>query len=535
VEKTDDAGVRSFVAYLAKVLIAKRGYRPGTVPEAQELFNHCETVLTRANGLTLTIVAIADPLHPFDLTKEALERIGIECLRYTGRVARRKLPVKIIIIEAGTVPVRREGLEHLTPLKSSPYSKVSLQAFALDLSTHKIWTNSPVRSRPMRFFLQRLMKRPRLSDAELAPKPHAALPERRPLILTYSLLAVLLAVFALEYFFRIGAESGSLDPSIETLVALGALDKTLVTESGEWWRLFSAPLLHAGLFHMAVNGIALVIAGAILENVIGRAWFAAIFAVSGICGALLSLAVNPSALVSVGASGAFMGLFAAAFAISYRYPAASRIRIFLQLRSLCILIPSMLPLFDGLFGQKVDYAAHLGGAIGGAAVGLVLFRIWAREAPLPPYRRLAWGFAAAALCGALYGGVQIAKGYEQAGLETHLVPAERMPGNLAAWKANSELLVESYPRDPRSHKYRALALIDKRDIPGAEREWRAALNEDKILHLLFKPEIEDEIRANLAATLKANGKEGEAHDVARPVCAKRGEIAAFLARAGLCP
>jgi rhomboid protease GluP len=364
----------------------------------------------------------------------------------------------------------------------------------------------------MRFFLRRIMERPRLSDAELAPKPHAVLPERRPLKLTYGLLAALLAVFAAEYFFRVGAEGGLLNPSIDTLVALGALDKTLVSESNEWWRFFSAPLLHAGPLHIALNGLALFFAGAVLENVIGRAWFAAIFAVSGVCGAALSLAVNAG--ISVGASGAIMGLFAAAFAVSYRYPTASPMRSFLRSGSLRVLIPSVLPLFDSLFGQKVDYAAHIGGAAAGLVLGSLLTRIWGRHQLLPPYRNLAWGLSVAGLCGVLYGGVQIVESYAQY-------------DDLAS-RLNSG-------QDPRSHAYRALALRNAGDRIGAEREWRAAFGGGKTLHLYFKPEFEDEIRANLAITLKENGKAGEAHDIARPVCGKKGEIGALLAKRGLCP
>jgi hypothetical protein len=83
--------------------------------------------------------------------------------------------------------------------------------------------------------------------------------------------------------------------------------------------------------------------------------------------------------------------------------------------------------------------------------------------------------------------------------------------------------------------YRALALMDVADHAGAEREWRAALGEEKILRLFFKPGLEDYIRAGLAATLKEDGKEGEARGIARPVCAKQGEIRAELAKDGLCP
>ncbi len=71
------------------------------------------------------------------------------------------------------------------------------------------------------------MTNPRLASTGTMPKPHPVLPERRPLILTYGLLAALLAVFACEYAFRIGPMSG-MAPSINTLAELGALDKALV-------------------------------------------------------------------------------------------------------------------------------------------------------------------------------------------------------------------------------------------------------------------------------------------------------------------
>ncbi len=530
----------SFAAYLAKALIAKKGYRAGTVPEAQELFGHCDTVLTRADGMSLSIVAIVDreagPSRRFSLSKEELDRIGTACLRYSGRAGFRRLPVSIMIVEAGAEPLPADETARLASLKArTPFSKVLISAFAPDTSTQEVWTNSPLRGRMMRSFMRSLMEKPRLSDFDLAPKPHAVIAGRRPLILTYSILGMLAVIFASEYFFRVSPPSGLLDPSIKTLIALGALDKSLVTEGGQWWRLFSAPLLHGGLVHIALNGVALFFAGAVLENVIGRAWFAAIFALSAVTGAALSLFINPPALISVGASGAIMGLFAAAFAVSYRYPTASPMRTFLQSGSLRVLIPSMLPLFDGLFGQKVDYAAHLGGAIGGVAAGGFLIAVWAHDARLPPFRLLAWSLAAAFLCGALYSGVQIEKGYAQYDLDAYLIPAEKLPKDAAAWKSQSAQLVQSYPRDPRSHVYRALALMDAGDAAGAEREWRAALEEDKMLRFLFKPQLEEFIRANLASTLKQSGKEAEARAVARPVCSNPGEIRDEIAKEGLCP
>ncbi len=537
---TGETREESFAAYLAKALIAKKGYRPGTVPEAQELFAHCDAVLTRLDGLTVAIVAIvdreADPSRRFGLTGEALEEIGTACLRYTGTAGGRKLPVSLTVIEAGTAPARPEEKDRLKPLKSrSLFSKVQISAFGLGVSTQELWTNAPLRGRGMRSFLKRLLAGPRLSSAQLMPEPPAALPERRPLVLTYGLLAALLAIFVCEYAFRVGPPSGLLDPGINTLIALGGLDKSLAVEDGEWWRLFSAPLLHGGLIHIAFNGVALFFAGAVLENVIGRAWFAAVFAVSAITGSAMSLLINPGSLLSVGASGAIMGLFAAAFAAGYRYPAESLMRRFLVSGSLRVLIPSMIPLFGGLTGEQIDYAAHFGGAVGGVAIGALLVLIWRREELLPPYRKLAWAVAAAGLCGALYGGVQIANGYEGFDLAVNLIPDRQIPKDAAGAKAKSAKLVEAYPHDPRSHMYRALALLDDGDSAGAEQEWNAALAEGKMLQTFFKPDFEEYVRANLAAAMKENGKDTEARETAKPVCARKGEIRDALAKEGLCP
>jgi rhomboid protease GluP len=525
--------------YITKALIAKKGYRLGTVPEAKELLNYFSAVLTRADGVTMSIVTIVRADDQFwrgiSIMKEMLERIGRDCLVYTGRAGYRKLPVSITVLAlsgSGT----GAAADYLAPLQSGTlFSKVMISAIALDARSGQIWTDAPLMTRSLRSFVKDLWNKPRLTEAELRPEPHAPLAARRPLAVTYSLLAITIAIFAAEVLLRLGATRGVLEPNIKTLVALGALDKSLVMGQAQWWRLFSAPLLHGGLIHLALNGLALYFAGAVLENVVGRAWFAAIFAVSAVCGAILSLAINPPNLISVGASGGIMGLFAAAFVLSYRYPKASVMRSVLQSGSLRVLIPSMLPLFDGLFGQKVDYAAHLGGAIGGAALAMLLVLLWAKDKTLPPLRIFAWVIAAAASLCSIYAGTEASKGYAAYSLEDSLIPAKDIPADGAAWKAKSEKLVAAYPLDPRSHMYRALDLMDKGDKAGAEREWRIALGDGTMLRHFFKPALEDYIRANLALVLKGSGKENDARDAARPVCGKQGEISGEMIKAGLCP
>jgi rhomboid protease GluP len=530
---------RTFAAYAAQALIAKKGYRLGTVPEARLLFDHCDAVLTRADGQTLAILCIVDreknPERRFGLSRQDLEKIGTACLPYTGRAGFRKLPVRISVAEIGREPAAAEDTERLQLLKTAAFSKVQLAAFALAPSVKDIWTNAPLRGRLLANFFDDLMRNPKLSENELAPKPAAVVAERRPLILTYCLLAGLAAVFALEYAFQLGPAGQTGSPDIRTLVALGALDKSAVLQSGEWWRLFTAPPLHGGPAHILLNGVALFFAGAVLENVVGRAWFAAVFALTGVAGTAMSLALNPATLISVGASGAIMGLFAAAFAISYRYPVASPLRTFLQSGSLRVLIPSLIPLFDGLFGQKIDFAAHLGGAIAGAVIGAFLAAVWRKEDALPPFRAAALFAALACLSVSVYGGVRAAEGYRRYDLVSKLIPPAQVPKDFATGKARSAGLAASFPGDPRSHMYRGLALMEADELAAAEAELRAAVAEKEMLETFFDPELERFIRANLAMTLKHNGKESEARATAQPLCVGDNSFAKALANEGLCP
>jgi membrane associated rhomboid family serine protease len=101
---------------------------------------------------------------------------------------------------------------------------------------------------------------------------------------------------------------------------------------GDWWRVASGGFLHAGVMHVLFNGYLLWRLGEMIETVVGRARFAALFAL-GLAGGglgvmvlawatvatpllripLLStvLATSPVS-VTVGASGAVFGLMGAA-------------------------------------------------------------------------------------------------------------------------------------------------------------------------------------------------------------------------------
>ena len=214
--------------------------------------------------------------------------------------------------------------------------------------------------------------------------------------LTSSILIVLIVIFMLENT----PGNGGATPSIATLVAFGALSRKLVVSDGQWFRLFTAPLLHGNFPHILGNGLALALGGWILENLVGRLWFFVIFTIAALGGSLVSIALNPADLVSVGASGALMGMFAALFVAGFHFPFGTAGRRSLQFNSLRILVPSLLPFFQPPAAGRIDYAAHLGGMLSGAVVMLLLLNCWPKGARIPQLRQVAVGVLA--ICALLF-------------------------------------------------------------------------------------------------------------------------------------
>lgn len=249
----------------------------------------------------------------------------------------------------------------------------------------------------------------------------------RSLPVTMGIIVVLAAVFTLEVLANIGSLGPMLSPSLHTLIAFGGLYHQQITQAKEWYRLLAPALLHASLVHLFFNCYALFLIGMMLENFVGRAWFLAIFVLGSVGGALMSLAINPPELVSVGASGAIMALFAAALATSFRRadPAARKA---LQKWLIQVLILSLLPVFN-LGGGHIDIAAHLGGALVGSVVGLILWAIWDPATRKPRFRDLAIAISGLGLAGFAYAAVPAMQHYPEyvADAKLHPEPVAQSP------------------------------------------------------------------------------------------------------------
>ena len=164
------------------------------------------------------------------------------------------------------------------------------------------------------------------------------------------------------------------------------------TQDGQWWRLFTALFIHFGVVHLALNMWALWDVGRLVEQLYGRWRFIGLYVVSGLLGNLVSLVLHGNQAVSGGASGAIFSLYGALLVFLWRERRNFERSEFRWLFGGAALFSSLM-LGIGFFVEGIDNAAHGGGLLAGALLGLVLARPWGPQG-LTPSRYLAWGTAA---------------------------------------------------------------------------------------------------------------------------------------------
>ena len=154
------------------------------------------------------------------------------------------------------------------------------------------------------------------------------------------------------------------------LMAMGLRSAPKIA-AGEWWRLFTPMLLHAGPSHLLVNMLSLRNVGTALERAYGAQRTALVYVASGVAGNLLSCAKTPRAITSVGASGAVAGLIGALAVHLYRHSHLYGTSGLKSIRD-TVLLNAVL----GATSGTVDNMAHLGGLLGGAAAGVAIGCRW---------------------------------------------------------------------------------------------------------------------------------------------------------------
>lgn len=154
---------------------------------------------------------------------------------------------------------------------------------------------------------------------------------------------------------------------------------------GKLYTMITSMYVHVGGWHIAMNGAALYFLGMPFEEKIGKPKFLAVYFTSGLTASLLHTALFWGDTVGlVGASGAIFGILGA-FAMMYPnqlfYMFGIRIKI-VHLAIGYIAIELLLILANIPF-DNIAHEAHIGGLIGGLAVGAILMSGKSKTRPYP--------------------------------------------------------------------------------------------------------------------------------------------------------
>ena len=173
---------------------------------------------------------------------------------------------------------------------------------------------------------------------------------------TMALIGLNVAVFV------IGLGVQDLDLRFANLAQAVGPDFTPIgVATGQYYRLLTAAFLHANVFHILMNMLALAQIGPVLEHALGRARYLALYLLSALGGSVAGYLFANPAQPSVGASGAIFGLFGAYYVVVRRLGGETGPIAVLLVINLAITfsVPS------------IDWRAHLGGLVTGAALAAV--------------------------------------------------------------------------------------------------------------------------------------------------------------------
>ncbi|BBG61632.1 rhomboid protease AarA [Providencia rustigianii] len=218
--------------------------------------------------------------------------------------------------------------------------------------------------------------------------------------ITLTLLIVTLNIAI--YFYQLNF-AAPLESQEYNLLLFGA-NVYQLSLTGDWWRYPISMVLHSGWVHLGLNTLALLVIGIECERAFGKFRYLAIYLFAGIVGAFVSAAwqyqealnsvmrrfdmmswgsllQNDNTVyitVSLGASGAIMGLAAASVIELLKRLSKPELtkeaRDALKRPLYNIIAMIALTLINGL-QSGVDNAAHIGGAVAGAVIGFTFVLI----------------------------------------------------------------------------------------------------------------------------------------------------------------
>lgn len=187
-----------------------------------------------------------------------------------------------------------------------------------------------------------------------------------------SVSTLIVAVILLAFVRQVIAGGGSFFAfQGQDLLRLGA-HYPLLEQSGEWWRLGTAVLLHGGILHLLFNVFALSQVGPGCEDAFGPGRTLFFFVVIGIAANVPSLLMD-RANISIGASGAVLGMAGLAAGWGQREGTT----IGRSIRNSMV----MWLVYTTLFGlmMRVDHSAHISGFACGFVLGFASHGVRKRQ------------------------------------------------------------------------------------------------------------------------------------------------------------
>ncbi|WP_395244923.1 rhomboid family intramembrane serine protease [Agromyces sp. MMS24-K17] len=172
-------------------------------------------------------------------------------------------------------------------------------------------------------------------------------------VVTYTLIGITLAVYVLQLIPGLGVTDWLY------FTPLAVSDVAM-----QPWRLITSVFVHSTglIFHVLLNMYTLWIFGQLLEGLLGRGRFLALYLIAGLGGSVgVVWLADPNTSV-VGASGAIFGLMGAFLVIQRRLGGqTTQLFVLLAINLAIGFVP----------GWNIAWQAHLGGLVAGALVGLI--------------------------------------------------------------------------------------------------------------------------------------------------------------------
>lgn len=171
---------------------------------------------------------------------------------------------------------------------------------------------------------------------------------------SFSIMTVTAGIFVLSL----------LSPEVNRWFLEAFAQVNVLVSVGEWWRIFTAALLHGGLMHIAFNMYALYLFGPRLEQQVGTPAFTALYIATAGTGGMTSFMFGSTFQISIGASGAIFGLLGAWIFVAWKMRHTPGGRAMFNQLGVLLAINLALPLFVA----RIDWRAHIGGLVGGILI-----------------------------------------------------------------------------------------------------------------------------------------------------------------------